>query len=73
MIMKSDFVRSALYGGLLGFLAGVAAMASPAGVEYMAVKIKNINFVPPRIAVKAGNIVSRTNEDDIRQAVASNT
>jgi hypothetical protein len=35
MIMKLGFVRSAVSGGLLGLLAGVAVMAAPTGAEDM--------------------------------------
>jgi plastocyanin len=71
MIMKQDFVRSAVFGGLLGLLAGVAVMAAPAGAEDMAVTIKNFNFAPQRITVKAGTSVTWTNADDIPHAVAT--
>ena len=73
MIMKQGFVRSAVSGGLLGLLAGVAVMAAPAGAEDMAVKIKNFNFAPQRLTVKAGTTVTWTNADDIPHAVASTT
>jgi plastocyanin len=71
MIMKPDFVRRVVFDGLLGLLAGVTVMAATAGAEEMAVKIKNFNSAPQRIAVKAGNTVTWTNADDIRHAVAS--
>jgi len=73
MIMKQDFVRSAVFGGLLGLLAGVAVMAAPAGAEDMAVKIENFTFAPQRVTVKAGTTVTWTNEDDIPHALASTT
>ena len=70
MIMKQGFVRSAVFGGLLGLLAGVAVVAAPAGAEDMAVKIKNFNFAPQRFT---GATVTRTNADGIPHAVASTT
>jgi plastocyanin len=73
MVMKQDFVRSAVFGGLLGLLAGVAVMAAPAGAEDMAVKIENFTFAPQRVTVKAGTTVTWTNEDDIPHALASTT
>jgi plastocyanin len=73
MIMKQDFVRCAVFGGLLGALAAVAVMAAPAGAQDMAVKIKNSNFAPQRITVKAGTTVAWTNADDIPHAVTSTT
>jgi plastocyanin len=73
MIMKQDFVRSAVLGGLLGLLAGVAVMAAPAGAEDTAVKIENFTFAPQRVTVKAGTTVTWTNEDDIPHALASTT
>jgi hypothetical protein len=73
MIMKQGFVHSAVSGGLLGLLAGVAVMAAPAGAEDMAVKIKNFNFAPQRFIGKAGATITWTNADDIPNAVASTT
>jgi plastocyanin len=73
MILKQGFVRSAVSGGLLSLLAGVAVMAAPAGAEDTAVKIKNFNFAPQRFAVKAGTAVTWTNADDIPHAVGSTT
>jgi amicyanin len=69
MIMKQDFLRSAVLGGLLGVLAGAAVMAAPA-VD-MAVKIDNFTFTPQRVTVKAGTTVTWTNQDDIPHTVAS--
>jgi plastocyanin len=71
MIMKQGFVRSAVSGGLLGLLAGVAVMAAPAGAEDMAVTIGNFNFAPQRIAVKAGTTVTWTNAHGIPHAIAN--
>jgi plastocyanin len=73
MIMKQDLVRSALLGGLLGLLAGVAVKAAPAGAEDTAVKIENFTFAPQRVTVKAGTTVTWTNDDDIPHTVASST
>ena len=72
-MMKQDFVRSVLLGGLLGLLAGVAVMAAPAGAEDSAVKIDNFTFNPQRVTVKAGTTVTWTNHDDIPHIVASST
>ena len=71
--MKQDLVRSAVLGGLLGLLAGVAVMAAPAGAEDAVVKIENFTFAPQRVTVKAGTTVTWTNEDDIPHALASTT
>jgi amicyanin len=78
MIMKSGFVRSAVLGGLLGVLAGVAVMAAPigatsTGAEETAVKIDNFTFTPQRVTVKVGTTVTWTNQDDIPHTVASAT
>jgi plastocyanin len=73
MIMKQDFVRSAVLGGLLGLLAGVAVMAAPAGAEDTAVKIDNFTFAPQRVTVKAGTTITWTNNDDTPHVVASAT
>jgi plastocyanin len=73
MIMKQDLVRSAVLGGLLGLLAGVAVKAAPAGAEDTAVKIENFTFAPQRVTVKAGTTVTWTNDDDIPHTVASST
>jgi amicyanin len=73
MIMKQNLVRSAVLGGLLGVLAGVAVMAAPAGGQDAAVKIDNFTFTPQRVTVKAGTTVTWTNEDDIPHVVASST
>src|ERR1700688_1683345 len=73
MIMKRDFARSAVLGGLLGLLAGVAVMAAPAGAEDTAVKIDNFTFNPQRASVEAGTTITWTNQDDIPHVVASST
>ena len=71
--MKQDFVRSAVFGGLLGLLAGAAVLAAPAGAEDMAVTIDNFTFTPQRVTVKAGTTITWTNQDDIPHAVASSS
>jgi len=71
--MKQNLVRSAVLGGLLGVLAGVAVMAAPAGGQDTAVKIDNFTFTPQRVTVKAGTTVTWTNQDDIPHVVASST
>jgi plastocyanin len=71
MIMKQDFVRSAVFGGLLGLLAGVAVMAAPAGAQDTVVKIDNFTFGPQRVTVKAGTTVTWINEDDIPHTIAA--
>jgi plastocyanin len=73
LIGKRDFVRSAVLGGLLGLLAGVAVMAAPAGAGDTGAKIENFTFVPQRLTIKAGTAVTWTNADDIPHAVASTT
>jgi plastocyanin len=73
MMIKQDFVRSVVLGGLLGLLAGVAVMAAPAGAEDSVVKIDNFTFNPQRVTVKAGTTVTWTNHDDIPHIVASST
>jgi plastocyanin len=76
MIMKQDFVGSAVLVGLLGLLSGVAVMAAPAGAkdaEDAEAKIENFTFVPQRLTVKGGTTVTWTNADDIPHAVASTT
>ena len=72
-MMKQDFVRSVVLGGLLGLLAGVAVMAAPAGAQDSAVKIDNFTFNPQRVTVKAGTTVTWTNQDDIPHTVTSAT
>jgi plastocyanin len=73
MIVNRDFVRSAVLGGLVGLLAGVAVMAAPAEPEDMAAKIDNFTFVPQRLTVGIGTTVTWTNADDIPHTVASAT
>jgi plastocyanin len=71
--MKQDFVRSAVFGCLLGLLAGVAVMAAPGGAEDTAVKIENFTFAPQRVTVKAGTTVTWINDDDTPHTVSSAT
>jgi plastocyanin len=73
MIMKQDFVHSAVFGCLLGLLAGVAVMAAPGGAEDTAVKIENFTFAPQRVTVKAGTTVTWINDDDTPHTVSSAT
>jgi plastocyanin len=69
--LTQDFVRTAVFGGLLGLLAGAAVMAAPAADT--AVKIDNFTFTPQRVTVKAGTTVTWTNQDDIPHTVTSAT
>ena len=71
LTLKQDLVRSAVFGGLLGLLAGAAVMAAPAAES--AVKIDNFTFTPQRVTVKVGTTVTWTNEDDIPHTVTSTT
>jgi plastocyanin len=71
MIMKLDLVRSAVFGGLLGLLAGAAVMAAPVGAQDTEVKIDNFTFVPQRVTIKPGTTVTWVNEDDIPHAIAA--
>ena len=71
--MKQDFVRSAVFGGLLGLLAGAPASAAPAGAEDVTIKIDNFTFTPQSVNVKAGTTVTWTNQDDIPHTVTSAT
>jgi plastocyanin len=71
MIMKQDFVRSAVFGGLSGLLAGVAVMAAPAWAKDVTGKIKNFTCDSQCITMKAGKTVTWTNVDDIPHAVTS--
>jgi plastocyanin len=73
MIVNRDFVRSAMLGGLVGLLAGVAVMAAPAAAEDNEARIENFTFAPQRLTVKAGTTVTWINADDIPHAVASAT
>jgi plastocyanin len=73
MLMKRDFASSAVLGGLLGLLAGVAVMAAPVGKEGAAVTIDNFAFAPQQVTVKAGTTVTWTNNDDTPHVVASST
>src|ERR1700726_2721799 len=70
---KRDLMRSAVFGGLLGLLAGAAVTAAPAGGADTAVKIDNFTFTPQRVNVKAGTTVTWTNQDDIPHTVTSAT
>ncbi len=71
MIMKRDLVRSAVFGGLLGLLAGAAVMAAPVGAQDTEVKIDNFTFVPQRVTIKPGATVTWVNDDDIPHAIAA--
>jgi amicyanin len=57
------------------FIAGVAAVlllaATPALAADVAVKIGNFTFGPQELKVKAGTMVTWTNEDDIPHTVVS--
>ena len=70
---KQDFVRSAVFGGLLGLLTGAAVMAAPAGAEDKAVEIHNFTCTPQRVTVKTGATVTWTNQDNIPHTVTSAT
>jgi amicyanin len=75
--MKKTILRSAVFGGVLGVLAGVAVMATvmaaPAAPESTEVKIDNFTFGPHSVTIKAGTTVTWINEDDIPHTVASSS
>ena len=71
MLMKQDFVSSAMLGGLLGLLAGAAVMAASVGKESAEVKIENFTFAPQRVTVKAGTTVTWTNNDTATHQIVS--
>jgi plastocyanin len=72
---KTTILRSAVYGGVLGLLAGagvsVAVLAAPASQQSAEVKIDNFTFAPQSVTVKAGTTVTWLNEDDIPHTVAA--
>jgi amicyanin len=69
--MNKTIAVSAVFGVVLGLLAGLAIMAAPAWAEDTQVKIDNFTFAPQSVTVKAGTTVTWVNEDDIPHAVAS--
>ena len=73
--MKKTILRSAVFGGVLGFATGFAVMATvlaaPAAPESTEVKIDNFTFAPQSVTIKAGTTVTWTNEDDIPHTVAA--
>jgi hypothetical protein len=60
MISKQGFVRS----GLFGLLVGVAVMTAPPGAKDTAVKVKNFNVAQQGVTVKAGTTATRTDAVD---------
>jgi amicyanin len=66
--MTRRFVLGALAAALFAVLAAAPARAADA-----AVKIANFTFGPKELKVKAGTMVTWTNEDDIPHTVTSTT
>ena len=52
-------------------VAALLLLAAPARAEDVAVKIGNFTFGPQELKVKAGTMVTWTNEDDIPHTVVS--
>jgi plastocyanin len=70
--MKKNFVRTALFAGLLQLaLFAPPAVAEPAATADTEVKIDNFTFAPQHVTVKPGTTVTWINEDDIPHAIAS--
>jgi plastocyanin len=69
--MKRAILLSAVLGGMLGLLAGVAVPAAPAAPEGTEVKIDNFTFAPQSVTIKAGTTITWINEDDIPHTVAA--
>jgi amicyanin len=70
--MTKTILRGAVFGGVLGLLAGVAAsVAVLAAPENAEVKIDNFTFAPQSVTVKAGTTITWINEDDIPHTVAA--
>ncbi len=64
--------RRIVLGALAAALFAVLA-AAPARAADAAVKIANFTFGPKELKVKAGTVVTWTNEDDIPHTVTSTT
>jgi plastocyanin len=69
--MKRTILLSAVLGGMLGLLAGVAVPAAPVTPKDAEVKIDNFTFAPQSLTIKAGTTVTWINEDDIPHTVAA--
>lgn len=71
--MRMNFARAVLAAGLVGSAAGITlgvAFAEPGNV---AVNVKDFTFGPKSVTVKAGTLITWTNQDDIPHTVISTT
>jgi plastocyanin len=71
--MRMSLVRAAIAAGLLGCATGITLGAAFAGADDVAVKIHDFTFMPKSVTVKAGTVVTWTNQDDIPHTVTSTT
>ena len=83
---KPDLHRACLVAGIIlmiaaGFVAGcssgttpaASASAQPAAGSGTAITIKNFAFDPPALTVKAGTVVTWTNQDGAAHTIVSDT
>ena len=73
MSMRMSFAYAAVVVGLLGCATGITLEMVFAGVDTAAVKIDNFSFTPQRVTVKAGTLVTWTNQDDIPHTIMATT
>jgi amicyanin len=69
--MGIRLIHAAVAACLLGCATGVTLGAAFAAGDTAAVKIDNFTFGPKSVTVKAGDIVTWTNQDDIPHTVTS--
>jgi plastocyanin len=71
--MRMNFARAVLAAGLLGSAAGISLGVAFAEPDDTAVNIKDFTFGPKSMTVKAGTVITWTNQDDIPHTVVSTT
>jgi plastocyanin len=71
--MTVNFARAILAASLLGSAAGISLGVAFAESGDAAVNIKDFTFGPNSVTVKAGTVITWTNQDDIPHTVVSTT
>jgi len=73
MGLRISVACAAAVAGVLGCGTGITLGTALAGAGTAEVRIDTFSFTPQRVAVKAGTLVTWTNQDDIPHTVISTT
>ena len=73
MGMRISFACAAAVAGLLGGGTGITLGTAFTGADTASVRIDTFSFTPRQVTIKAGTLVTWTNQDDTPHTVISTT